>query len=303
MKTKWLLCLCAMSMCTAIDHPNPCESEFGVGVQLNNVNLGTLHPNQYPVNLSALVCLDLKNSGLIALGVGVFHQVTRLRTLIIRKNSLETLHYSLFSNLHGLEILDLSYNRLVFLTDPRLFMYQIRLKELELSHNKLTVIDAQVLGSLLDLKMLNLIYNPFICDCDLRFTMMWCNLRQIYTGATCNEPFLYSGLPWTVLGPTERCKDLPLLKNLSKSNAELTSEKKETELEMILLVVGISIALLFLWCSLIGFCLWKKLSKWRLKGEKRFTYDDVMRNEDYYYEYGKHSAENRKKPVFVKSAS
>jgi hypothetical protein len=278
-------------MCTARELLNPCKSVFGDGVEINSGYLGTLHP----VNSPTLVCLDLKNSGLITLDADVFHKVTRLKILILRNNSLETLHYSLFSTLYMLQILDLSYNRLISLTDERLFKSQNKLQELKLSHNKLITIDAQVLAPLHSLNVLNLIGNPLICNCELRFTMMWCDLRQIYTRATCNEPCLYSGLPWTVLRPTERCKDLPALKNLSES-----IEKKENQLEITLSVVGISIALVLIWCSVVGFCLCKKLSRKCRKENESSTYDDAMRSEDYYYEYENNCTESRKKPLFVR---
>ena len=85
------------------------------------MDLGTLHPDRYPVNLSSLVYLDLDNSGLFALDTGVFRRVTRLRTLILRNNMLQILPHSLFSDLYELEDLDLRSNRLVSLTEERLF--------------------------------------------------------------------------------------------------------------------------------------------------------------------------------------
>jgi hypothetical protein len=36
------------------------------------------------------------------------------------------------------------------------------------------------------------------------------------------------------------------------------------------------------------------------KRKETLAYDDVLRNEDYYYEYAKDSTESRKKSLFVK---
>jgi hypothetical protein len=123
-----------------------------------------------------------------------------------------------------LQILDLSNNKLKSLTDERLFKYQINLQELQLSHNKLTAIGAQVFAPLHTLEKLTLADNPFMCDCDLRFTMMWCDLRNIDTGAICKEPFLYTGLPWTVPKPTGSCKDLPVFNKRIKNEEKLVQE-------------------------------------------------------------------------------
>jgi hypothetical protein len=115
-----------------------------------------------------------------------------------------------------LEILDLSNKKLKSLADERLFKSQINLQELQLSHNKLTAIDAQVFAPLHTLEKLTLVDNPFMCDCDLRFTMTWCDLRNTDTGAICKEPFLYTGLPSTVLKPTGSFQDLTVFKKRIK---------------------------------------------------------------------------------------
>lgn len=183
-----------MRVCFGITSDVRCKYVLWGRAECGNMNLGTLHPDRHPVNLPSLVYLDLDNSRLVALDAGVFRRVTRLRTLILRNNMLQMLPHSLFSNMYELEDLDLSSNRLVSLTDERIFRSQNSLTSLDLSYNKLITIHQQVVLPLKNIQILKLAYDPFICDCELRLTMMWCDLRDIDTVATCGSPCVYSGL-------------------------------------------------------------------------------------------------------------
>jgi hypothetical protein len=282
-------------MCIAVELQMTCKSIFLDRVECHDNNLGTLNPNQYPLNLTILTYLELDNNGLTTLGDNVFLKVTNLRTLILRNNMLETLHHSLFSSLYKLQILDLSNNRLISLNDKRLFKSQGTLTKLVLSHNKLTVIYAEVLAPIHRLQVLDLTDNPFACDCKLRFTMKWCDLRNLDTNATCSVPFLYSGLSWTVLKPIETCEDLQLLDSVSKSEEKSVPEMRDNKVEINLLIVGISLALTLIWCSVIGFYLWQKLANRCRKEKKNVIYDEFRPNEYYYYESAMSPTENRKK--------
>jgi hypothetical protein len=297
--TRLLLWLWATRMCIAVEQQVTCKSIFWDWVKCHDNNLGTLHPNQYPLNLTVLTYLDLDNNGLTTLGDKVFRNVTSLTALILSNNMLEVLHHDLFSSLYKLQILNLSNNRLMSLTDKRLFEFQGKLRKLVLSHNKLTVIYAEVLAPLHRLQVLKLTDNPFVCNCRLRFTMKWCDLRELDTNATCNVPFLYSGLSWTVLKPTESCDDIQMLEAISKSEEKTLPEMREKRVEITLLIVGISLALILIWCSVIGFYLWQKLANGCRKEKKNVIYDEAKPNEYYYYEYAKSPTENKKKVIFT----
>jgi hypothetical protein len=248
------------------------------------MNLGTLHTDRYPLNTPSLVYLDLDNNGLFTLDADVFRRVTRLRTLILRNNMLSVLPYSLFSDLYDLKDLDLRSNRLVSLTDERLFVSQNSLTSLDLSYNQIITIHEQVLLPLHSIRSLKLAYNPFICDCELRSTMMWCELNDLDTLAKCGSPCVYSGLPWTVLRATDSCNHLQIPNFLNTTNDETIPEMKQNNFEITLLIAGMSAALILIWCSIVGLYIWNKLSHRSRNVRKEIIYDEATSNEDYYYE-------------------
>lgn len=285
-------------MCFGIMSDVSCKyAPWGIA-ECGNMNLGTLHPDRYPVNLPSLVYLDLDNNGLVALDAGVFRRVTRLRTLILRNNMLQILPHSLFSDLYKLEYLDLSSNRLVFLTDERLFRSQNSLTSLDLSYNKLITIHQQVVLPLQNIQTLNLAYNPFICDCELRLTMVWCDLRDIDTLATCGSPCVYSGLSWTLLKSAESCKNMQIPDVLNTTDDVTIPEIQQDKFEITLLIAGICVALILIWCSVVVLYVWNKVSNRCRRGKENTIYDEATPNEEYYYEYIKSPAEKSKKIIF-----
>lgn len=210
------------------------------------------------------------------------------------------LPHSLFSDLYELVDLDLRSNRLVSLTDERLFSSQNSLTSLDLSYNNLITIHHKVLLPLHNIQSLNLAYNPFMCDCELRLTMKWCDFNDLKTHATCGFPCRYSGLSWTILKVTDSCKGLKMPNVLNKTDEETIPEIKQNKFEMTLLVAGISVALILIWCSVVGLYIWNKLSNRCRKRREDATYDEAAPNEDYYYEYMNTPTEKRKKIVFLK---
>jgi len=255
-------------VCFGIMSDVGCKYALWSRAECGNMDLGTAHPDRYPVNLSSLVYLDLDNSGIFALDTGVFRRVTRLRTLILRNNMLQILPHSLFSDLYELEDLDLRSNKLVSLTDERLFRSQNSLRILDLSYNKLITIRQQVVLPLQNVQILNLTYNPFICDCELRLTMMWCDLRDIDTLATCGSPCVYSGLSWTLLKAADSCKNMQIPNVLNTTDGATMLEMQQNKYEITLLIAGICVALILIWCSVVGLYVWKKLSNLCRRGRK-----------------------------------
>jgi hypothetical protein len=288
MKTTWLLWLWALRMCSAFQQRLNCASKWTLrddwGVVCHNNNLSTLHPNHYPLNVKILTYLDLDNNGITELDENVFRNVTRLETLILSNNMLETLAHRLFWGLYELKILDLSNNRLTSIRDKLLFKCQGNLRKLLLSHNKISVIRAEVLAPFRHLQVLTLSDNSFVCDCKLRLVMKWCDLRKLDTKAKCIKPFLYSGLSWTVLRSTESCKDLQILEASNKSEAKNSSEMRDNGIRVTLLIAGISLSLILIWCSVIGLYLWQKLAHHCRKQKESDIYDEIKPSEYYYYE-------------------
>jgi hypothetical protein len=294
MKIAWLLWLWAIRMCSTSEWWTNCERGYVFSdnrVECHNNYFSILDPNQYPLNIKILTYLDLSSNGLTTLGDNVFRNVSKLKTLILSNNRLGILQHRSFLSLYELETLDLRNNRLTSLTDKRLFIFQGQLRQLELSHNKITFISAEVLVPLRSLEILKLSDNRFFCDCKLRFTMKWCDLRELYTNATCTTPFLYSGLPWTVLKPTESCEDLDILDAISKSEEKTVTEKKDNRIEVDLLIVGVSLSLVLIWCSVIGLYLWQRLANRCRKEKENDIYDEAKPNYYYYYECAKSHTE------------
>ena len=300
MRSYLLVWLWTTRVCFGILSDVHCKYALRDRAECGNMNLGTLHPDRYPVNLPSLVYLDLDNNGLVALDADVFRRVTRLRTLILRNNMLQTLHHSLFSDLYELQNLDLRSNMLVSLTDERIFRSQNSLTSLDLSYNKLITIHHQVVLPLQNIQILNLAYNPFICDCELRLTMMWCDLRDIDTLATCGSPCVYSGLSWTLLKAADSCKNVQIPYVLNTTDGATILEMQQNKFEITLLIAGICVALILIWCSVMGLYMWNKLSNRCRRARENTIYDEATPNEDYYYEYIKSPTQKSKKMIFPK---
>jgi hypothetical protein len=86
-----------------------------------------------------------------------------------------------------------------------------------------------------------------------------------------------------------------MLEAMSKSEEKPLLEVRDNRVEINLLIVGISLALVLIWCSVIGFYLWQKLANGCRKENKNVIYDEVKPNEYYYYEHVKSPKGNRKK--------
>jgi hypothetical protein len=85
-----------------------------------------------------------------------------------------------------------------------------------------------------------------------------------------------------------------MLEAMSKIEEKTVTEVRDNTVEINLLIVGISLALTLIWCSVIGFYLWQKLANLCRKEKQNVIYDEVKPNEYYYYEYAKSPTENKK---------
>jgi hypothetical protein len=190
----------------ATSRPTTCKyARFIFSMDCTNVNLDGLHSNMYPVNSPTLLTLILENTGIKTLEPDVFSQLTKLTRLDLSWNQLDTLDYRVFINLTELWNLDITNNRLISLTDDRLFASQLKLKYLKLSNNSLISLNRGVLTPLVSLKYLYLSGNPFVCDCELRDTMLWCENSSLSTNAVCRYPKDYNGSSWQILSDPKIC--------------------------------------------------------------------------------------------------
>jgi hypothetical protein len=280
MRSSLLLWLWTVGVCFGIVSDVRCKYALWGRVRCGNMNLRTLHPDRYPINIPLLVYLVLDNNGLVALDAGVFRRVTRLRTLILRNNMLQILPHSLFSDLYELDDLNLRSNRLVSLTDECLFRSQNSLTSLDLSYNKLITIHQQVVLPLQNIHIMNLAYNPFICDCELRLTMMWCDLRDIDTLETCGSPCVYSGLSWTLLKTADSCKNMQIPNALNAADDVTMPEIQQNKFDTTLLIATVCVALILIWCSVVGLYVRNKVSNRCRRGKEDTIYDEATPNED-----------------------
>jgi hypothetical protein len=165
------------------------------------VNDALIVHNTYFTNLSDYNCSDsylklrriqLFNNNLSSLeGTGLSDARSLLHLQVVH-NLLTSLDPDLLSNLTELTFLDLSHNKLQSFNNEQIFASQSKLEVLILSYNKIAALDLRVLAPLGALKELNLTKNPFRCDCELRYTVKWCEEKNLSTGATCRNE-----VPWT----------------------------------------------------------------------------------------------------------
>ena len=178
----------------------------------NNLNLGELKPNTYPVNESRIKDLLLQHTGLRRLEYNVFNNLTRLLSLDLSDNFLSSLDYRLFIKNTQLKSLNLRNNKLTILDDGRIFKFQKNLISLVLDFNLLKYVNVSVLNPLVSLKSIFLLGNRLVCNCELRQTMLWCEAKKLDSGAVCESPVKYSNSSWSALNQ----EDCNKTKNVTK---------------------------------------------------------------------------------------
>jgi hypothetical protein len=160
-------------------------------------------------------------------------------------------------NLTELWTLDITNNRLLSLTDERLFTSQLKLKYLKLSNNSLIFLSKEVLAPLVSLKYLYLSGNPLVCDCQLRVTMLWCEGRNVSTNAVCHYPNIYNGSSWQLLRNPEMCS------------------KTATQSNVVSVIVGVGVIVIILCVLLVAWWFCWKPAKTRCRSNER---DDSNNN-------------------------
>ena len=159
--------------------------------------------------LRSITNMDLSNSGISALLVDDFDDVTGLQTLNLSSNGLTDLPSGVFNNLTNLRILDLSSNSLTTLTSVTFSGLQ-SLQTLNLSSNQMTNLPADVFSDLTNLRTLNLSNNGLTMLAAVTFN----NLQSL-------ETLNLSSNSLTIL-PTTIFDNLANLRSLDLSNNMLS---------------------------------------------------------------------------------
>jgi hypothetical protein len=241
-----------------------CKQILKFSLDCSNVYIGILKAQPYSTVYSTLTDISLKNTSLTDLEGNVFDKMTKLKSLYMNSNLLETLDYRLFSKLKNLIHLDLRNNKLVNLSDRRIFKSQRSLLQLLLAYNKLTLLHVSVLSPLQSLNNLDLSNNPFVCECQLHPTFVWCEHSRLETNATCQFPALYNGSPWTVLE----------LQNCTESNMSATSSHSTLPTnfsDSTFLFSGICSIVLLVCICLAVYVYWRKFHKISVRGNELYS--------------------------------
>ncbi|KAK7907340.1 hypothetical protein WMY93_015952 [Mugilogobius chulae] len=121
---------------------------------------------------NSLVQLDLHDSSLEIIWsrgtcLDIFHHFSGLLILNLTHNSISSLPHGIFSRLHSISIIDLSFNSLTYL-EPDTFPGTLQI--LDLSHN---IFASPNPDWFLNLAFIDLAGNNFYCDCHLEGFLWW----------------------------------------------------------------------------------------------------------------------------------
>ncbi|XP_042230061.1 toll-like receptor Tollo [Homarus americanus] len=123
--------------------------------------------------MAALQVLYLSNNHIIALQNGTFFENVALERIYLNNNSLSALNSGVLQGLQGLQVVDLSHNKLNLDTSHEdLFKGLRRLVILDLSHNALSTITQLLLRDLTSLQRLDLSHNSIESLEDDSFTSL-----------------------------------------------------------------------------------------------------------------------------------
>jgi len=180
-------------------------------ISLTNCGIEKVHENAFR-NLRILTDIDLSSNNISKIAGNTFQGNDKLRTLILRGNSITSLPPAVFPQLRSLKNIDLSNNKISEIS-IKAFNNIIRsptVEGIDLSSNRLTTMEEGSIIGLYTLKSLQLHDNPWLCDCKLKAFRDYVVHKGLYNSPTkCSEPERLAGKPWNsnLIGSNEfACK-------------------------------------------------------------------------------------------------
>jgi hypothetical protein len=116
-------------------------------------------------HLPALLFWNLSYCSIQNIHLDTFKQITELRHLYLRNNTIVSLNNGVFHHLSQLQTLDLCYNDLQNF-DIQVFSRLSELRSLSLCYNNVSRINITLIDAVTRIGMVDLQGNPWICDCD-----------------------------------------------------------------------------------------------------------------------------------------
>uniref|UniRef100_A0A8C0YIK2 Toll-like receptor 5a n=1 Tax=Cyprinus carpio carpio TaxID=630221 RepID=A0A8C0YIK2_CYPCA len=219
--------------------------------------------------------LDLANAGLEVIWsegtcLNLFEDLHQLEVLFLSSNRLQSLPEDIFKDLTSLIFLDLSFNSLKYLPNG---IFPKSLQYLNLEFNSVYSVDPNLFSTL---SFLSLLGNDFNCDCNLRDFQTWLNQT--------NVTFFHPIEDVTCASPEDQYM-VPVV----RSSIQCEDEEDETSVEKLRLVLFIfcsTLIIIFTASAIIYVCrrgyifkLYKKLITKLVDGKQekpepdRFLYD------------------------------
>ena len=213
-------------------------------IDLSWNSITCIHPNSFAF-ASRLKWLSLANNrGLQLPKDGLFVIGNSLEHLYLNNCNISDLGKHMFKpGNHNLKELYLAHNVIMFI-HGKSFIYFEMLQVLDLSYNKLMSIEVKTLVPLINLQSLLLENNPLLCDCSTHEFCTWTVEQDIVTGnVTCGISENHI-VPWTEISDV-KC-GMKLLRNRRQTADSTVSDKggSEQNSHVILIIICVVVAVL-----------------------------------------------------------
>ncbi|XP_069695643.1 SLIT and NTRK-like protein 2 [Periplaneta americana] len=269
--------------------PGTCSCVLLYRVDCKNKIVGDLNTAFFPRDSDRIRDLWLDYSNIKVLRWNAFSKLKNLRRLNLVGNDLVTLDPRVFSNLSKLKFLDLRTNSLQTPLHNNLFKSLAELKVLRLDYNKLTVVHLQLFEIIKNkIEKITLSNNPFVCNCEIRNVVQWFRSAGLDSEATCASPD--PGVRWEQLPFTGPCIDMPIPNTMypPEKGFDTNEKSSDSSFPLVTVLVAVVCVVLLLICGAISIFYWRKskvqISNSGRKENESSIYDDVKPHGYYYYE-------------------